>query len=305
MELHQIRYFVALCKTLNFTRAAEACNVTQPALTRAIQKLEDELGGPLFQRERNLTQLTELGRLMRPPLEQTLASAEGAKEYATQFRKGGVAELRLGLPPTISGRILVASLKELARRMPDLKVEIRISDNAALTDAMLQGKVDLAFLTSEGSLPERINTWLMFKEGFRVAFAEGHRLAAFDALTPTALDGEVLLVRRGCTATVALRDHCDKEGARLELGHVCESEEHLHQLAANGLGIALIPQHLRMLSEALSRPLGEPPLERAILMATVGGRRHSPALDGFIKLARARDHASELGVALGPASVAA
>src|SRR5262249_55698195 len=65
MELHQVRYCVALCKNLNFTRAAEACNVTQPALTRAIQKLEDELGGPLFERERNLTQLTELGRLMR------------------------------------------------------------------------------------------------------------------------------------------------------------------------------------------------------------------------------------------------
>jgi len=62
MELHQVRYYVALCKALNFTRAAEACNVTQPALTRAIQRLEEELGGPLFQRERNLTQLTELGR---------------------------------------------------------------------------------------------------------------------------------------------------------------------------------------------------------------------------------------------------
>ena len=74
MEFHQVRYFLALCTTLNFTRAAEACNVTQPALTRAIQRLEEEFGGPLFQRERSLTQLTELGRLMRPLMEQTLAA---------------------------------------------------------------------------------------------------------------------------------------------------------------------------------------------------------------------------------------
>jgi DNA-binding transcriptional LysR family regulator len=70
MEMHQIRYFLAVCETLNFTRAAEQCNVTQPALTRAIQKLEEELGGLLFRRERHLTHLTDLGRLVRPQLEQ-------------------------------------------------------------------------------------------------------------------------------------------------------------------------------------------------------------------------------------------
>ena len=63
MELHEIRYFLALSKTLNFTKAAEMCNVTQPALTRAVQKLEAELGGLLFSRERGNTHQTELGRL--------------------------------------------------------------------------------------------------------------------------------------------------------------------------------------------------------------------------------------------------
>src|SRR3569833_1550016 len=73
MEVHEIRYFLAVCRTLNFTRAAEQCNVTQPALTRAIQKLEDELGGLLFSRERGNTHLTELGRLMQPHLEEVIA----------------------------------------------------------------------------------------------------------------------------------------------------------------------------------------------------------------------------------------
>ena len=66
MELFQVRYFLAWLRTLNFTRAAEACGVSQPALTRAIQRLEEELGGPLLHRERNLTQLSALGRAMLP-----------------------------------------------------------------------------------------------------------------------------------------------------------------------------------------------------------------------------------------------
>ena len=90
MEIHQIRYFLSVCETLNFTRAAERCNVTQPALSRAIQKLEDELGGQLFRHERSLTHLTDLGHLMRPQLEQVV---EGEKaEVAAQ-----VAHLQLKL----------------------------------------------------------------------------------------------------------------------------------------------------------------------------------------------------------------
>jgi DNA-binding transcriptional LysR family regulator len=66
MEMHQIRYFLAVSEFLNFRRAAEKCHVSPSALTRAIQKLEDEVGGRLFRRERNLTHLTDLGILIRP-----------------------------------------------------------------------------------------------------------------------------------------------------------------------------------------------------------------------------------------------
>ena len=82
MEIHEVRYFLAVCDTLNFTKAAEQCNVTQPALTRAIQKLEGELGGLLFSRERGNTHLTELGRLMQPHLEEVMARTAAAKEQA-------------------------------------------------------------------------------------------------------------------------------------------------------------------------------------------------------------------------------
>jgi len=97
MEVHQVRYFLAVCETLNFTRAAENCNVSQPALTRAVHKLEEELGGLLLRRENNLTHLTDFGRLVRPHLEQMIADAEAAKSTAKRFLQMDNAPINLGV----------------------------------------------------------------------------------------------------------------------------------------------------------------------------------------------------------------
>src|SRR5262249_22274776 len=85
MELYQIRYFLALCETLNFARAAEKCHVSQPSLTRAVQKLEGELGGLLIRRERRRTHLTELGKLVRPLLQEIRSRAEHVKSSAERY----------------------------------------------------------------------------------------------------------------------------------------------------------------------------------------------------------------------------
>ncbi len=103
METHQVRYFLAVGRTLNFTKAAEECNVTQPSLTRAIKKLEDELGGPLFHRERANTHLTELGGAMLPHIEQSYLAAQSARALAEALKRGDVVHLRLGLTKGATG----------------------------------------------------------------------------------------------------------------------------------------------------------------------------------------------------------
>src|ERR1700753_1063237 len=101
MELHQVRYFVALARSKNFTRAAEQCNVTQPALTKAIRKLEYELGGDLLYRERQLTQLTDLGKLLLPQLEIILTAADTVHRQAREFQYKTIAPLKIGLSPCV------------------------------------------------------------------------------------------------------------------------------------------------------------------------------------------------------------
>jgi DNA-binding transcriptional LysR family regulator len=114
MEMHQVRYFLAVSRTLNFTRAAEQCNVAQPSLTRAIRQLESELGGDLFRRERPQAQLTELGQRMLPLLRQCYDSAVGARSLASSLKNGEVGALRLALSQGIDINLLLPLAVELA-----------------------------------------------------------------------------------------------------------------------------------------------------------------------------------------------
>ena len=116
MEIQQARYFVALCETLNFTRAAERSNVTQPSLTRAIKLLEDELGGALFNRERNRTHLTELGRLVEPHIREVMAQAQTARTRASAFFQLKTARLKLGITHGVPLSPLQETLQHYATR---------------------------------------------------------------------------------------------------------------------------------------------------------------------------------------------
>ena len=118
MEMHQVRYFLAVCESLNFTRAAKACNVSQPSLGRAIGKLEQELGGQLFRRERKLTHLTDLGRLMRPHLENVCNASETAQLAAKNFREMETAPLNLGIMCTIGPARLTGLMAKVQKRIP-------------------------------------------------------------------------------------------------------------------------------------------------------------------------------------------
>ena len=121
MEMHQVRYFLAVARVLNFTRAADECNVTQPSLTRAIKQLEAELGGDLFRRERPAAQLTELGQRMHPLLKQCYEAATGARELASSFKSGEVGALRIALTHSVDLSLLIPHLDQIKRQFNRLE----------------------------------------------------------------------------------------------------------------------------------------------------------------------------------------
>ena len=295
MELYQARYFINLARTLNFTRAAEACNVTQPALTRAVQRLEDEFGGPLLHRERNLTQLTELGRQLLPLIEQTYNAAETAKALALGFKQRADAPLRLGLGSAISAGLLAPVLGELQDRLARFELGLSQASTESLFRLLLEGTIDAAVVAEPERVPERLHRWTLFSEPYVVVCPTGHPLAAADAVPPALLADEVLLVRdgEGSDCEAWLERQWLAEGIAPGRRHVIAGEDRLLQMVAAGLGIALSGGRQPASAGTVARPLAFDGAERAIMLAAVAGRQQGPGVAAFLKLMRARDWREE------------
>jgi DNA-binding transcriptional LysR family regulator len=294
MELHQVRYFLTLAQTLNFTRAAEACSVTQPALTRAIQRLEHELGGPLLYRERNLTQLTDLGRTVLPLLEQTYAAALAAKEQAAAFKRRDAAPLRIGLGASISAMLIAPVLRELETRIEGIDLVLRHATTEALVQELLNAQLDAALVVEPEKLTERLNRWPLLTERYVVVCALSHRFANLESVPIAALDGESVLRRAdaACDLAQALDRLAGAAGIAPRLRHVGSSDDALWTMAAAAMGVVLSGAHHPVPTGLVAKPLADADASRAILLAAVAGRPHGPAVTGFLKLMRARDWAA-------------
>lgn len=165
MELHQIRYFLALCEELNFTRAAERCTVAQSSLTRAIKALEQELGGALFHRERANTHLSKLGQKVRPFLEQAYGHVEGAKRQAQDFLRLQTSSLRLGLMSTIAPAQLIELVAALRARHPGIALQVADGAAQALQERLLGGELDAAIYALPGLADDdRLNHLPLYRE---------------------------------------------------------------------------------------------------------------------------------------------
>jgi len=281
MEMHQVRYFLAVCETLNFTSAAENSSVSQPALTKAIKKLEEELGGPLFRRERNLTHLTDLGRLMKPHLEQTAQSVQAAKEHASKLQKLDDAPLRLGVMCTIGPSRLLGFLNELREKLPQLELSLCEAPGHALVGDMLRGELDLAFIGLP-ELPERFATNVLFEERYMVAFAPGHPFEAKNAVTLRNLQGEDYLARSNCEFSEHLDAAQILPNEDVNVVYESEREDWIQALVSAGHGCTVIPEFLVIVPDIVTRPLIEPSLTREIKLASISGRRFSPATRAFV-----------------------
>lgn len=299
MELHQIRYFVAVSRLRNFTRAAEFCDVSQPALTKAIQKLEFAMGGELIHRERQLTQLTELGKLVLPMMEAVVAQADAAKSISREYQRKESAPLRIGLTPCVSANLLVAPLAEVARFVPGLQVEIVEESLEQLVEMIYEGEISAALTSGADSLPERIDQWVLFEERLLVLAAPDNQLMEFDCVPVSRLVEVAWLERVGCRCSVTRRlERIGLCGRQIKIAHRGRHESHLQHLVTAGLGVMLVAEHAPRLTCLAARPVEGDLLRQSVQLLAIAGRRYTPALDAFIKVLRLRNwNADQVAVA--------
>lgn len=282
MDIHHVRYFLAVCETRNFTRAAEKCNVTQPALSRAIQQLEDEVGGLLFRRERNLTHLTDLGNLLRPRFQSIVDELSGVRNEASRFLCLEDAHVKVGIMCTIGPRRFTGLLTDFNMRHHGIQLQLVEGVPSGLSELLETGEIDVAIMASSSAFPERFDVTPLFRERFVLAFPAGHRLGQYEQIPVAAIDGEVYLKRVNCEFNDYLTDVCIARGVQTQDSYSSEREDWIQNMVAGGLGICFLPEYSAVIPGLQVRPVTDPEVTREVCLVTVAGRRFSPAMATFV-----------------------
>jgi DNA-binding transcriptional LysR family regulator len=294
MEMHQVRYFLAVADTLNFTRAAEQCHVSQPALTRAIQQLEEELGGLLLRRERKLTHLTDFGRLIEPHLRQLFADAEAAKSTAKRFLNLQEAHIRLGVMCTVGPARFMGFLAGFHASNPGCEITLVEGIPARLSEMLLQGELDLAVMAQPDAFNERLEALPLYRERFCIAFPTGHRLEQQNRIRISDVAGETYLRRINCEYRDYLAERLREQGLATRVGFQSEREDWIQMMVAAGFGVCFLPEFSPTIPGVRAQPVSEPEVVREISLVSMSGRRFSPAVLAFIRAIRAHNWTSEL-----------
>ena len=274
MTLVELRYIVAVARERHFGRAAEACFVSQPTLSVAVRKLEDELGVTLFERGANEVTVTAMGERIIAQARRTLDEAGAIKEMARQGQDPLVGALRLGAIYTVAPYLLPQLIPLLRKRAPHMPLLIDENYTAMLSLRLQQGELDMIIIALPFDEPG-IVTQPLYDESFVVALPKGHPLSRKTALQPADIASEaVLLLGAGhCFRDQVLRacPACNRSTDSLQKTLEGSSLETIRLMVASGAGITVLPStsvgarhHDKMLT---IRPLIKPAARRRVALA--------------------------------------
>lgn len=283
MDFNQVRYFLALADTLNFTRAAERCYVTQPALTQGIKRLENELGGELIRRDGRYTELTDLGRALRSHFEQINRTRHLVRMTAKAVISGDIAELNIGVMCTIGPRVLAGMLDAFQMNHPMTSIVLHDVAPPAIENLLLTGGLDAVFCARHGSAHSRLRYIELFEEPMVVAFPAGHEFSNYDSVTLMDIVKQRYVERLHCEFREETHEFSREHELDLDVAFKSEREDWIQSLIRDGVGVSMIPKYSLLQPELDHRPIVDPPLTRKVELAIVDDADASPALNRLIE----------------------
>jgi LysR family hydrogen peroxide-inducible transcriptional activator len=291
MEIHQLRYFIAVAQTRNFSRAAERCHVAQPSLSQQIMKLEDELGEKLFERNKRDVALTPAGELFRHHAERVIDELEAAREKIRDVRGLVRGKVELGALPTVAPFFLPAALKAFSALHPGIDVSINEDTTANLARAVENKDLDLALISVPADIRRLVHCEL-FTEALWLALPAEHPFAAKSVVAARDLEREPFIVMQEghCLGGQALQ-FCQSRGFAPRVSFRSAQIETIHAFVAAGLGVSLVPA-MALRGDGhdgvVYRPLKEKPT-RQIAVIHHGTRTLSRAAKAFVDFLRNSD----------------
>lgn len=242
MQLHQLRYFVAIVQCGSVTKAADRCHVSQPSMSQQLSKLEDGIGRKLFSREKGRLVLTDAGRVMYEQATNILAKVEETKRRMSAFDNDSGGNVAIGVLPTLAPFMLPGTLLSLSARYPDAAITVREEVSEALVDAAGRGELDVLI----ESLPlddTRLRVEPLFQDEFRVAVHCDNPLARLDEVPIDALDDLpfILLEDIHCL-TRQVEQYCFNERFVPKVLFQASQLATVKQLVELRYGVSILPQ---------------------------------------------------------------
>ena len=287
ITLRQLRYLQALTQHRHFGRAAEACAVTQPALSMQIRDLEKQLGVELVERRPGEAALTEIGIEVARRGDQVLTAARDLVDFARHRGRVLTGRLKLGIIPTLAPYLLPKLLPSLQTRYPELTVELRETQTKVLLEELASGQLDVVMLALP-VLDAEIETKALFDDPFLLAVPADDPLPESRLVSAQEIDQRrlILLEEGHCLRDQALA-YCAGARSDLPMRLGATSLATVMQMVANGYGVTLVPEvaidvgardeRVKLLRFAAPEP------GRTIGLAW---RRTSPRKDDFVALGK-------------------
>ncbi|GHD62880.1 LysR substrate-binding domain-containing protein [Jeongeupia chitinilytica] len=276
MTLTEFRYIVAVARERHFGRAAASCFVSQPTLSVAVKKLEDELGVTLFERAAGEVTLTPNGERIVEQAQRVLEEVQVIKQLAEQGKDPLAGPLRLGIIYTISPYLLPHLIPDLRERAPQMQILLEENYTGRLAEMLKQGEIDLAIL-AEPFHEAGIATLPVYDEPFVVATPKGHPWEALATIDSDQLAEEnVLLLSPGnCFRDHVLQTCPDLNRESLPAGSLQRTLQGsslttIRHMVAGGIGVTVLPAtSVSSADEALLsiRPFSEPVPTRRVVLA--------------------------------------
>ena len=242
MTLNELRYIVAVARERSFGRAAGKCFVSQPALSVAIQKLEEELGAALFERGKGEITVTPLGARIVEQAQKVLEETARIREIAAGGRNQLVGVLRLGVIHTVAPYLLPDLIPELHALAPQMPLEIEETLTEHLETGLKSGRVDAAIVALPFDVAGVLTEYL-YEEPFQVVVPLGHKWAKRKAIAPDELATEhTILLNVGHCFRNQVLDACPELNRSEAMVTRTNSLETVRNMVASGLGVSVLPR---------------------------------------------------------------
>jgi DNA-binding transcriptional LysR family regulator len=286
MELHQLRYFVAVAEERHFTKAARDLRIAQPSVSRAIRVLEEELGTPLFHRMKGNVALTSAGEVLLPWARRVLADIDGAAGEVRELADLRRGRLAVGATPSLTITLLPPALAKFHAAYPGIELVLHEAGSRDLVSELEQGALDVALVI----LPvrhETLETTPLLREELVVAVAPEHPLASRKTIPIGELKGVPLVMfRDGYDLRAATVTACRRAGFEPVFALEGGEMDGVLRFTAAGLGVAVVPSLVIDPSGPLKAVRLAEPLTRTIGFANRRDRRLSRAGREFVEMVR-------------------